>query len=77
MVVGRERNGNIRAKIVPAHAICSATLARNNPRCPDVPDDKPTVRPSTVGAKSRSCSARIAVVMARSRSMPQVLKVEK
>ena len=62
-----------RARIVPAHRDCSASLTRNSPRWPEVPLERPTVLPDTVSWKSRSVSARSAVDIATSRETPMVV----
>ena len=63
--------------MTPAHMACSAGETRNRPRWPEVPDERPTVKPSTVGVKSRLCSAARATDMAAAEVMPQVLKAPK
>ena len=71
------RRGSIFASTAPAHIACSSGEVRNSPRCPDVPDDKPTEILPTVGLKSRVRSASRATFMAWSLLMPTVFKSSK
>ena len=61
----------------PAQRRRSRSLTRNTPGRPDVPDDRPTVTPATVGVKSRVRSASRATLSAWSRVTPYRLKPAK